>query len=134
MWGCKDGSKCRGAPPSVGGATHTFSEGLRRRPTHLGVGLTHLGGGEPMQEPCQYGTTYLLPQSAAPRYAAFARGKPSLESRLGEGLTRHLASSVSALHPRFFQDFLFTGVTDSTRHQFLLFSDMSTHVYVLTTP
>ena len=54
MWGCKDGSKCRGAPPSVGGATHTFSEGLRRRPTHLGVGLTHLGGGEPMQEPCQH--------------------------------------------------------------------------------
>ena len=83
----------------------------------------------PVQEPCQHDTTYLMDEGAPPRYSAFVRRIRCPRSCRGRGLTRHTASSVPALHPRFLQDFFITGVTDSTRHQFLLFSDMSTHVY-----
>ena len=82
-----------------------------------------------VQEPCQYSTTCLIPQSVTSPYAAFVRGIPRPKRRPREGAARPPASSVPASHPRFFSFFLFTGVTDSTRHQFLLFSDMSTHVY-----
>ena len=41
---------------------------------------------------------------------------------------------AATLHPPFFGFFLYYWVTDSTRHQFLLFSDMSTLVYACLRP